>query len=70
MERISGGFMSVYLEKEKMIEWLKMKESYYLSCGKEEDNFVKAIEYFARAASYTETINLVNLFFFDWQPND
>lgn len=62
--------MSAYLEKERLLNFIKTKEDYYLSLGNEEVNFVEAASAFARAASYTEIKKLIENSYFDWQPND
>jgi hypothetical protein len=62
--------MSAYLEKQKLLDFVKQKEEYYLSTGEELDNFVEATGAFARAASYTEIRKVIESDYFDWQPND
>lgn len=60
--------MSQFLEKEKLLDFLRRKEEYYLSVGEELDNFVEATGAFARAAGYTEVRKVVESKYFDWQP--
>ena len=62
--------MSAYLEKQKLLDFVKQKEEYYLSTGEELDNFVEATGAFARAAAYTEIRKVIESDYFDWQPND